>query len=84
MLEKEVKVDQQTLKASKGKYTRVCIEIDLDKPLVPFMWVNNELQALEYEGLHLICFEYEVYGHGVNICPKKVRTKELNIERVNK
>ena len=56
-LGKALKVDYQTLSATKGKYARLCVEVDLKKPLVPFVWVDRELQVVEYEGLEAICFE---------------------------
>ena len=60
---KVVKVDSQTLEVTRGKYARICVEVDLKKPLIPFIWVNNDLQAVEYEGLDAICFECGQYGH---------------------
>lgn len=44
-----VKVDDKTLMAEKGKCARICIEVDLTKPLIPFVWINQDLQAVEYE-----------------------------------
>ncbi|KAL3534260.1 hypothetical protein ACH5RR_002721 [Cinchona calisaya] len=62
-----------TTNACRGKYARVCVEIDLNKPLVPFIWVGDVLQSMEYEGLHQICFECGEYGHRQDVCR---RTKE--------
>lgn len=67
---KSVKVDQQTVMAMRGKYARICIEVDLTKPFTPFIWIDQELQAVEYEGLHLICFGCGKYGHSLDSCPQ--------------
>ncbi|KAL0391297.1 UNVERIFIED_CONTAM: hypothetical protein Slati_4575900 [Sesamum latifolium] len=52
-----VKVDE-TMAASR-RYARVCVEVDLTKPLVSLL---GFAQAVEYEGLHQICFDCGKYG----------------------
>mgnify|MGYP001567182811 CR=1 FL=1 len=71
LLGKAIKVDEVTLKAARGKYARICVEIDLTKPLIPFIWVHQDLQAVEYEGLHQICFACGQYGHVAENCGQK-------------
>ncbi|KAI5676511.1 hypothetical protein M9H77_07461 [Catharanthus roseus] len=51
-----VKVDPTTLFTAQEKFVRVCVEIDLEKPQVLFISILGHVQAVEYEGLHLICF----------------------------
>lgn len=51
-LRKSVKVDDTTLLATRGRYVRVCIEIDLQKPLIPIVRIMGREQSVEYEGLH--------------------------------
>lgn len=60
-LGRAIKVDRMTLLATRGEFTRVCIEVDLNESL-PSM-INLYLEELpqslilvEYEGLHKICF----------------------------
>ncbi|KAL0294018.1 UNVERIFIED_CONTAM: hypothetical protein Scaly_3130500 [Sesamum calycinum] len=52
-----VKVDETTMAASRGRYARVCVEVDLTKPLVSMITLLGFAQAVEYEGLHQICFD---------------------------
>lgn len=49
--------------ASQGRYARVCVEIDLEVPLVPEIKALGFTQRVEYESLHLICFGCDKYGH---------------------
>ncbi|CAN0858270.1 hypothetical protein LINGRAHAP2_LOCUS7166 [Linum grandiflorum] len=50
-----IKIDQQTALASRGKYARVCVQVDLDKPLIPAIgWKSSEIK-IEYEGIPVIC-----------------------------
>ena len=54
---KALKIDSKMALATRGEYVRVCVEIDLKKPLLLFIWINRELQPIEYKGLSQICFE---------------------------
>ncbi|WCJ31778.1 zinc ion binding nucleic acid binding [Euphorbia peplus] len=65
---KAVKVDLNTLKASRGKFARVCVEIDLAKPLIAEFEVNDVSYHIEYEGLHTACTNCGKYGHLRNAC----------------
>lgn len=56
-LGKPLKVDENTtVEAAKGAYARVCVEMDLSKPLPMSVAVENFDFFLEYEHMHLICF----------------------------
>lgn len=58
-----IKVDTNTLKVERGKFARVCVEIDLTLPVVGKIWVNGHWYKVQYEGLHLICTNCGCYGH---------------------
>ncbi|RYR05350.1 hypothetical protein Ahy_B06g085220 [Arachis hypogaea] len=58
-----LKVDHATSIHSRGRFARICVEIDLSKKLVPRISVMGYTLSIEYEGLHLICFECGKYGH---------------------
>jgi hypothetical protein len=64
-----VKVDIHTLDASRGKFARVCIEIELDKPVVGKVWFRDHWYHVEYEGLHMLCKCCGIYGHVARNCP---------------
>lgn len=51
---KAVKVDATTLRAERGKYACICVEVDLTKPLISVANLNGWIYKVEYEGLHLI------------------------------
>lgn len=63
-----LKIDRLTSIHSRGKYARICLEIDLDKPLKSFLVIRGNKLFLEYEGLHLICFHCIRYGHKASQC----------------
>jgi hypothetical protein len=71
-----VKVDQLTLAQARGMFARVCVEIDLEKPLKPFVEVESGTFGIVYEGLSMVCFGCGCYGHVKDKCPNFVAEKE--------
>jgi hypothetical protein len=64
-----IKVDINTLKVERGKFARVCVEVELTEPVVGKIWVNGHWYKVQYEGLHLICTNCGCYGHLGRNCP---------------
>ncbi|CAN1173739.1 hypothetical protein LINPERHAP2_LOCUS30846 [Linum perenne] len=48
---KTVKIDSTTQSAERGKFARIAVEIDLDKPLPPVVLLDGAIQQVEYENL---------------------------------
>ncbi|XP_019173794.1 PREDICTED: uncharacterized protein LOC109169367 [Ipomoea nil] len=67
---KPIKIDVTTGLASKGKLARVCVELDITKPLLSNFVINMTEWPIEYEGIHYICFKCGVYGHRTDLCGK--------------
>ncbi|KAL4383220.1 hypothetical protein GQ457_15G009900 [Hibiscus cannabinus] len=65
---KVVKVDYNTQAGERGKFARLAVMVDLNKPLKPCIGIDNFVQNLEYEGLQQICFACGVYGHTQEVC----------------
>ena len=68
---KTIKVDRKTAQQSRG--ARICVEIDLEKPLIPKIILGNRWQRIEYEGLQQVCFVCGKFGHKFDECPSKVK-----------
>ncbi|OMO87284.1 reverse transcriptase [Corchorus capsularis] len=64
-----IKIDQVTDEGTRGKFARVCVELDLSKPLKPRLTVEGRDVLIEYEGLSLICFDCGIFGHRKSDCP---------------
>lgn len=54
--------------AERGKYARLCIEVDLRKPLLLKYRLRRRIRRIEYEGIDLICFRCGCYGHREETC----------------
>ncbi|KAL4280940.1 hypothetical protein GQ457_03G011290 [Hibiscus cannabinus] len=63
-----VKVDYNTIVGDRGKFARLAVMVDLNKPLRSYLGIDNFMQHLEYEGLQNICFKCGIYGHSKEVC----------------
>ncbi|CAN1144935.1 hypothetical protein LINPERHAP2_LOCUS14393 [Linum perenne] len=68
---KTVRLDHTTLEGSRGNFARVCVEVDLSKPLLSKYRLRRRVRRVEYEGLHTIFYSCGCYGHGLESCPNK-------------
>lgn len=69
LIRKPLKVDLTTLSAVRARFAQMCIDIDLNKPLLSKFRLKREVHIVEYEALHMICFACGCYGHGKEDCP---------------
>lgn len=83
-----VHIDGTTLAATREKYARICIEVDLAQLLLPFIIILGCLHNIEYEGLFMICFDCGKYSYKVADCPGKQKetaevdsTQPMNLEK---
>ncbi|XP_017644360.1 uncharacterized protein LOC108485001 [Gossypium arboreum] len=79
---KVVKLDMNTDSRSPGRFARMAVYVNLDKPLVSQVLINGRTQKVEYESLSTICFNCGRYGHVDNMCP--FRNVESSTEKGNK
>lgn len=82
---KTIKVNDTTLATIQGRFVRVCVEIDMGKPLKSTYKMRGKDRCLQYEGLHALCFKCSKYGHQEVACPiKRVEGEEhVQIEKGN-
>ncbi|CAN1128651.1 hypothetical protein LINPERHAP2_LOCUS4762 [Linum perenne] len=62
-------MDLATSKGARAPYARLCVEVDLSKPLLGKYIVEDRVFYVEYESLDNICFTCEIYGHKLDTCP---------------
>ncbi|CAN1336485.1 hypothetical protein LINPERPRIM_LOCUS37163 [Linum perenne] len=63
-----VRIDLATEEGARGSYARVCLEVDLTKPLLGKYLIEDRQLLIEYESLGNICFSCELYGHKEDQC----------------
>jgi hypothetical protein len=64
-----LKIDTHTMDNQRGRFARLCIQVDIDQPLTPKIRIGNKLQRIQYEGISSICFECGCVGHKASTCP---------------
>ena len=69
-----LRVDFNKAAGTWGKFARLCIQIDIDKPLTRTVRVGKTRLAVIYEGVSLLCFHCGKIGHRREWCP--IRTPE--------
>ena len=60
---KPVRIDDATSLVSMVHSALLCFEVDLQKPLVSKFELHRKVRRLEYEGIHLICFNCGRFNH---------------------
>lgn len=67
-ISKTIKVDDTMRATTRGKFARVCVEVDLTKPVKAGYRMRGRQWHLQYEGLHELCFVYGQYRHREASC----------------
>ncbi|XP_031124339.1 uncharacterized protein LOC116027054 [Ipomoea triloba] len=76
-----INIDTATSLVSRASFARVCVEVDITKPLLAKFTLKNRVRPIVYEGLHLICFKCGMYGHNADGC--RLNHDEENTQEEN-
>ena len=76
-------IDAHTANGARGRFVQMCIQVNLDKPLVRSMYLGKLKQIIQYEGVESLCFECGRIGHKKEECPFTVRepTNVVQVEQ---
>lgn len=80
---KVLRVDRNTAYAERGQFTRIVVEIDLDKPLLSKFWLKGRMWRIQYEGLRMVCFKCEKHVHVKEECIPMEANNEMNVDTLN-
>nr|POE93851.1 hypothetical protein CFP56_16164 [Quercus suber]POE93852.1 hypothetical protein CFP56_16165 [Quercus suber]POF12032.1 hypothetical protein CFP56_54019 [Quercus suber] len=69
-----LRVDTHTANEVRGKFARLCIQVDVDKPLVTAVLIGKFEQPVCYEGIQKLRFSCSKMGHRKEGCPFMVRS----------
>ncbi|XP_028090365.1 uncharacterized protein LOC114290628 [Camellia sinensis] len=70
--------------ATRGKFARVCIEVDLRKPLCPRFILGKNCYNIEYESIHSFCFHCGRVDHRKELCKHSAaHSKAQETQRTN-
>ncbi|CAN1120538.1 hypothetical protein LINPERHAP2_LOCUS254 [Linum perenne] len=58
-----IRMDLATAEGARARYARVCVEVDLSKPLLGKYMIGERVFFVEYESLENFCHCCGFYGH---------------------
>ena len=73
---KVLRIDTHIAMEARGRYTRLCIQVDINKPLANTILIGRFEQPVVYEGIHKLCFSCGRIGHKKESCPFTIRGPE--------
>ena len=68
-----LRIDTQTTTEFKGRYARVCVQVNLDVPLTRAIRIGHLHQPVVYKGLNLLWFSYGHLVHWKVSCPYTIK-----------
>ena len=71
-----LQIDSQTAMEARGRYVRLCIQLDITKPLINTVLIGRFEQSVVYEGIHSLCFSCGRIGHRKEACPLTIKKPE--------
>ncbi|KAI9113102.1 hypothetical protein K1719_015627 [Acacia pycnantha] len=81
---KTIKLDIHTAQRAHGKFARMCIELDLTKPLVPEFEVEGHALSVVYESLGMLCTRCGMFGHVKEGCEDlQCKKNEMRVDVEN-
>ncbi|CAL1403366.1 unnamed protein product [Linum trigynum] len=57
-----IRIDEATRTVARSDYARVCVQVDLTKPLLSKFSINGKKYFVQYEGLEKICLNCGTYS----------------------
>lgn len=73
-----LRVDTQTATEPKGRFARLCVQVNFDKLIVKLVKIGGIHQLVQYECINALCFTCGRVGHRTEGCP--YNTQKLNDE----
>ncbi|MBA0721535.1 hypothetical protein Golax_009068 [Gossypium laxum] len=73
---KSNKLDFNIDSRARGRFANMVVYVNLRKPLISKLFINGNLQKIEYENLLVLCFSCERYGHNKESCLNTTRLKK--------
>ena len=64
-----LRIDATTASGTRGRYARICVQVDLAKPLVRRVFIGRFGQEVLYKGISSLCFACGRLGHRREVCP---------------
>lgn len=71
-----LRIDTHTTTETRGRFARLCVQVDLEKPLIRVIKCGDLEHPVQYEGIHSMCFSCGRVRHKVKGCSYKTKAPE--------
>lgn len=51
-----LRIDTQTATEARGRFARLCVQVNFDKPIIKIVKIGGLRQPVQYEGINALCF----------------------------
>ncbi|KAL5777259.1 hypothetical protein ACOSP7_010185 [Xanthoceras sorbifolium] len=82
MLRSKCKMDPITESQARGRFARICVELDVFQPLCGTLMIDDRRVRLEYESIGLIYFSCGRIGHGKETCREGLQANQYEDTRM--
>lgn len=73
-------IDSHTAIEARGRYARLCIQLDVTKLLIDTILIGSFEQLMVYEGFHKLCFSSGRIGHRKELCLLTIKKAESPVK----
>ena len=73
-------IDTHTALEARGRFARLSIQVNFDKPIIKLLKIGGIDQSVQYEGISSLCFSCGRVGHKVECCPYSVRKPDTPVD----
>ena len=73
-----LRIDTHTATEARGRYARLCVQIDINKPLIYTVLIGKFQQSVVYEGIGKLCFSCGRVGHRRENCCYTIKPQPLS------
>ena len=71
-----LRIDSYSASGTRGSYARLCVQVDLEKPLINVVRIGKCRQVVLYEGISALCFNCGHSGHTQGNCCNNIKPCE--------
>ncbi|XP_030923116.1 uncharacterized protein LOC115950001 [Quercus lobata] len=68
-------IDTHTASEARGRYARLCVQVDINKPLIYTVLIGKFQQSIVYEGIGKLCFSCGRVGHRRDNCCYTIKSQ---------
>ena len=58
-----LRIDSYTANGVRGRFARLCVQVNIEQPLINTVKIGKMVQLVQYEGINMLCFTCGRLGH---------------------